>query len=389
MTKLNSKPIVGALNKELAGNRLRLAINSAQLKFFTMAVDLEVQPRTIHNWCNGSGINIRKLKMCSDYLGLDIRYFLMEPESFPESEFIKEVERKIFSPKSRGRNQEREFYFSGDDSFAISLFLKLFKKHIALNNIRVFVEGSLKETIETRLEGKVVSTILDSYIRNFTIKTDLGEIYTVGGSNASSEDIAAKNVIFSIESELIPILVDTPFLIYSSQEKFPIEMIDTQISIGYYSSAISMLKRNKNTSSLLILEEMIGNNIPKECSNLLYDSFRSFSELYDKKSDFSLSLSVSEKLIIDLDYLLLENDINSAIYCMESLGYSVNNEKSLNILTSFIIEQLKNGLNKYHLHFIWSSYQALFSASTKVAATKEIKSNINVLLEELSEMISV
>lgn len=218
---------------------------------------------------------------------------------------------------------------------------------------------------------------VDLYIRGVSGLTVEKKYLTVGGSNATKQDIAAKKFTIhlpnNIYSELVSmhawicvynVSIDSSN-IYSFLKGYPI----TETSINDF---VALLKRYPNESIINQLLDILlsKNSFGDKILSSIVESFRTLNELC------LINPILEKKIIYVLERFVYKSFINfyykSTIYAVEAIGAIQNSEETSRVsknVTVFIIKNIETWSNsKYREHLIWCSLSML-KTSNKIISS--------------------
>ena len=302
------------------------------------------------------------------------------------------------------------YYFTGDETLALSKIIEVLDKNDLLDESFIFVKGKCvtKNIFEEEKISKKFETFsakIDSYIR--CIYVDLHKYsmeLSIGGSNATAEDIAASEICLQISEEAVLHIKNTPdYQFLQGHEKNNPQSLKHLaqnnelwglIAISKKTCVSTSKKDKEKCSSVDYLTDCfdkIYNNCTKSFTinnywlnllNFYCESFRSTESICNKNSD--ISLKITKKIIGYVDKTKhIPEFIDATIYLIESLGYVAKSPESIKLVYKLIIDQIfdtfikkdfsissNNGKDVYP-HLIWSSVVALERVFKKEIITKQ------------------
>ena len=363
---------------EVAGLRLKMAIEATGVKYTAIAVEIGIARRTLFHWCDGKGFDIQKSERCARYFKIDVNWFSIPKSLFEVTKFISAVQEGYLTSISPISPHEFNFVFSGDDTYSLASFCKLLDEKGLSSETRVSVRGALGESIQT-IRGTISSYQIDKYIRNFSLCSQSGQNLSVGGSNATVEDVRANQITLTLEQDNVKALVDSPWYAYCQNNISIIhtDAIEQLIGLGQYTTAIHLLKKKGDIHSLRLLSKIdIAAGVSNAYIPVLCDSFRCFSSIYIHQTAYSEKVT---NLMLRRAAKLLEYDETSAaVYCIESAGYAATSPLGFSSVFAFAEALVRNGVSHCDSHIIWA---------TEMSLRQALSANADVMSPEIQNML--
>lgn len=239
------------------------------------------------------------------------------------------------------------FTFKGFDTLSLSNFFKLLKKHeLSIQADILDVKGAKRF-----YTNPDYGTHDEYYIRSIFLNKD-----TLGGDNATKEDISIKEITISLEKkDILPLLMSPENNQYNLYLSNSPDLISLNNYITHFNieNVLVKLKTTYNGCPIKVLNNLINNpHIPLELQLKIIESYRIVQNSYyagkTKAIDISKSISFLEKKLFKEDNIMIQ------IYIFESLNY-LNITQEYNITIYSIIKRFLNNKPEIaHPHILWS-----------------------------------
>jgi len=221
-------------------------------------------------------------------------------------------------------------------------------------------------TIENPLTGRITNCELKGYIRSIEIKSEDGVEWDIGGSNATAEHFAAKNISIDLPMEYF-IRFHEAYLPYyrryndedASVAGISIDALEYSSKNGTYDVAMALARRLPLKISFDYLVSCLQEPHHKDRMEFVCEGFRSLVEIYSESED------IAKKGFQELREFIeryasdgMEHEYNTAIvYAAEALGYIArassspeNSEAISRYLIDLAIQEHEIGI---HDHLFW------------------------------------
>ncbi|MEX2139017.1 MAG: hypothetical protein WD894_07130 [Pirellulales bacterium] len=288
--------------------------------------------------------------------------------------------------KSRGKAVavpagHRCFIFEGADSLSIARFAGLLASHPDCHTAVMAVSGrSNRGRGQCAVMGTCAGGVVDGYERRIGMQAESKDI-SVGGDNATSEDIAAQVVAFHLSEQLYEdLIVNTSAAFHSvdSRTKLKISDLEQRHRYGEVNSAIEIAKHLGNREAVdLLIEYLKRSSFGPPITDLVCDAFRSFGTLYSRDMNTARRVAFALKNFIASNRHVVERSC-SLVYAIESLGYAGKYDPAFApALSQFLIDFLRDDGNRLlHRDTVWATAVAVarlpIAYSEKVATLERI-----------------
>lgn len=296
----------------------------------------------------------------------------------------------ITNPDSSGtaiENPSNILVFEGGDTLTLSkIMLSLSKDGIHESDCSILIEGFDNHFHEeVIISGANGSGIIDGYIRSLVFENkENNQLIDVGGSNATSERIAAKKINLILTTDAYVHLTDSVAHYYDSQLKTMMNCSDLYKSfkLNQITNTVAIAKQLKDEKSLYLMLKILNfKNYKPSIAALITESFRVFEMLFCKNIEISILALGDLKRFINRS--ITDKDFSDAvIYAIESMGYIVKCHKTLHDdVTQFLLDMLSSD-KFFDLHredIIWCSLVTL--------KNKVYEKNDLIRLEEIFQSV--
>lgn len=268
------------------------------------------------------------------------------------------------------------FSFLGSDTLTIATLMnEIHKINPSLESVSVNVDGyDFRRNAKATYQVSTATAEIVGYIRRLCIETPDGDKLTVGGVNATAEDIAAKSIeIVVSDKETREALVRNsrhgfgayllPDIKTSRERKTYHEMIKLLLLDYNINLVIAYAKRTRDAESLQYLVEHIEKTMPPKDAEILTEAFRMYEDARNIDHKYK-SMAISalyrfvKKFHRNFEY------INACIYAIESIGaLGGSDERLLHVARSYLFQVYKLDFIPDSNHPKWAACVALVNCS--------------------------
>lgn len=223
---------------------------------------------------------------------------------------------------------------------------------------------------------------IDGYIRSLWVEeASSGQLLEVGGCNATSERIAAKDFKLVLSNYAYTHLTDSVASYYDQNLRNELDHRALYASLRFNEpqKTIAIAKQLRDETSLTVIVGMLKNNAYSMIMSHITESFKVFKEVFDRNKNLASETLHHLQSFIRRNVATHEYS-NSVVYAIESLGYISRSHRTLQINNAKFILNMLSSDNFLTLHrdILWSS---LVSLQSKVHTEKELNSLSSILSE--------
>lgn len=170
--------------------------------------------------------------------------------------------------------------------------------------------------------GTVVSATARGYVRCLSIRTDDGAVLTVGGNNATAEDVAARMITFYLPRRALERSDLAPFQHYDrrlapSRSEGVLKYL---YILRRHTDAIYAARAARTAASARLLSHYLTGLADPQSLEVVCEGFRDFSCLFSQSSELAQSVAIELYNFIR-NKLYSDSHGNAVVYAVESLGY--------------------------------------------------------------------
>ena len=270
----------------------------------------------------------------------------------------------IFKSIEEQRNNQI-YYFQNHESLLPLEFSKLIIKNKIQDKTTIIIEDNLSNE-DLSFRNPKLEILDDHYIRSIIINDK-----SIGGSNATLEDIASNGIKFILSNDVIePILSEIQYSNFNfyTQNTISRQNLNELCNYNEFDKILAYLKQDIGSKNcpLNILYTCLNKNISIHIKRKIFESIKVISHYIERDK-------CSKKMLNNfLDFIrtqLINNtDILSQIYIVESLGYfhldRTANHKIWKIASTFFKKEI------IHPHLVWS-FLVTLNLNTKEFYSRE------------------
>jgi Archaeal transcriptional regulator TrmB len=248
----------------------------------------------------------------------------------------------------------------GSDTLSAARLVASIKQEKGLlsGGVAVSVVGVAKDNPDRSFAktAEIDDVNLDGYVRNILIRDLARRRYTVGGSNATKEDVAASSIMVVLNRDILYDTTQGNLSVYESTTKTDdglrhlIEHADIPMAHIAYARSL------KTPLALRYLGQVLQNNKSSQILEYAAEGFRSFEGVYAKHR--TCANEAAKSLLTFIQRSANRQELGTAIvYAAESLGYIARSSHEASPeIAEFLLGMIGNDhVREIHKDIFWSA----------------------------------